>query len=72
MISVRGIEAGHVFKLGTFLSEKFGAYFLDKEGASKPMIMGCYGIGVGRQLAAVIEQRHDDKGYHLAGFHCAI
>lgn len=60
--TVRGIEAGHVFKLGTFLSEKFNGYYLDKDGASRPMVMGCYGIGVGRLLAAVVEQCHDEKG----------
>ncbi|MFC1903185.1 aminoacyl--tRNA ligase-related protein [Chloroflexota bacterium] len=60
--SVRGIEVGHVFKLGTFLSEKLGAFFIDAEGVSHPIVMGCYGIGVGRLLAAVIEQNHDDKG----------
>ena len=53
---------GHVFKLGTFLSERLGAYYLDKDGASKPIIMGCYGIGVGRLLAAAVEQNHDEKG----------
>ncbi|MDP2744188.1 MAG: proline--tRNA ligase [Dehalococcoidia bacterium] len=58
----RGIEVGHIFKLGTFLSEKMGASFLDKAGASRPIIMGCYGIGVGRLLAAVIELTHDDRG----------
>ena len=58
----RGIEVGHVFKLGIFLSERLGAYFLDKDGNSKPIIMGCYGIGLGRLLAAAIEQNHDDKG----------
>ncbi len=58
----RGIEVGHVFKLGTFLSEKLGAYFLDREGNYKPVIMGCYGIGLGRLLAAAIEQNHDEKG----------
>jgi len=57
-----GIEVGHVFKLGTFLSEKLGAFFTDDEGISHPMVMGCYGIGLGRLLAAVIEQNHDDKG----------
>jgi prolyl-tRNA synthetase len=62
LLSQRGIEVGHVFKLGTFLSERLGAYYLDKEGASKPCIMGCYGIGVGRLLAAAVEQNHDDKG----------
>ncbi len=60
--SLRGIEAGHVFKLGTFLSEKLGARFLDRDGVSRPMVMGCYGIGIGRLLAAVVEQRHDEKG----------
>jgi len=58
----RGIEVGHVFKLGTFLSEKLGAFFLDKDGVNKPCIMGCYGIGVGRLLAAAVEQNNDDKG----------
>jgi prolyl-tRNA synthetase len=53
---------GHVFKLGTFLSERLGAYFLDKDGTTKPIIMGCYGIGLGRLLAAAVEQSHDDKG----------
>jgi len=60
--SVRGIEVGHVFKLGTFLAETFGAFFTDAEGNQRPCIMGCYGIGVGRLLAAAIEQNHDDKG----------
>jgi prolyl-tRNA synthetase len=60
--STRGIEVGHVFKLGTFLSEKLGALFIDAEGASRPIIMGCYGIGLDRLLAAVIELNHDDKG----------
>lgn len=58
----RGIEVGHVFKLGTFLSERLGAFYLDKDGTTKPIIMGCYGIGVGRLLAAAVEQNHDDKG----------
>jgi len=60
--STRGIEVGHVFKLGTFLSQKLGALFIDAEGASRPIIMGCYGIGLDRLLAAVIELHHDDKG----------
>jgi len=60
--SARGIEVGHVFKLGTFISEKFGASFLDNDGRSRPIIMGCYGIGLGRLLAAIVEQSHDDKG----------
>jgi len=57
-----GIEVGHVFKLGTFLSERFDVNYLDQDGNSRPVYMGCYGIGVGRLLAAAIEQSHDDKG----------
>jgi prolyl-tRNA synthetase len=60
--STRGIEVGHVFKLGTFLSQKLGALFIDAEGTSRPIIMGCYGIGLDRLLAAIIELHHDDKG----------
>jgi prolyl-tRNA synthetase len=60
--SIRGIEVGHVFKLGTFLSERLGASFIDASGVSRPIVMGCYGIGIGRLLAAAIEQNHDDKG----------
>jgi len=60
--SARGIEVGHVFKLGTFISEKLEASFLDKDGVSRPVVMGCYGIGLGRLLAAIVEQSHDDKG----------
>jgi prolyl-tRNA synthetase len=62
LLAQQGIEVGHVFKLGTFLSEKLGAFYLDKDGSSKPIIMGCYGIGVGRLLAAAVEQNHDEKG----------
>lgn len=58
----RGIEIGHVFKLGTKYSEAMGATFLDENGKEKPLIMGCYGIGVSRLLAAVAEQKADDKG----------
>ena len=58
----RGIEVGHVFKLGTVFTDKFGANYIDKDGKENPMVMGCYGIGVGRLLAAAIEQNHDDKG----------
>ncbi len=60
--STQGIEVGHIFKLGTFLSEKLGALFIDANGVSHPIVMGCYGIGLGRLLAAAIEQNHDDKG----------
>ncbi len=58
----RSIEVGHVFKLGTFISERFGASFLDSDGRSRPIVMGSYGIGLGRLLAAIVEQSHDDKG----------
>ncbi len=60
--SARGIEVGHIFKLGTFISEKMEASFLDSNGASRPIVMGSYGIGLGRLLAATVEQSHDDKG----------
>ncbi|MDQ0087739.1 prolyl-tRNA synthetase [Paenibacillus anaericanus] len=58
----RGIEIGHVFKLGTKYSEQLGANFLDPSGKEQTMIMGCYGIGVSRILSAVIEQNHDVNG----------
>ena len=57
-----GIEVGHIFKLGTKYSEAMNACFQDAEGQLKPFIMGCYGIGVSRILAACIEQNHDDNG----------
>ncbi len=60
--AVRGVEVGHIFKLGTFFSEALGANYLDQNGQHQPILMGCYGIGVGRLLAAAIEQNHDDKG----------
>jgi len=62
LASKRGIEVGHIFKLGTLFSETLGAFFLDREGRQQPIIMGCYGIGLGRLMAAAIEQDHDDKG----------
>jgi prolyl-tRNA synthetase len=58
----RAIEVGHVFKLGTKYSEKLNATFLDADGARKPSVMGCYGIGVTRTLQAVIEQGNDKDG----------
>ncbi len=58
----RGIEMGHVFKLGTMYSEKMGVYYLDENGERQPAVMGCYGIGVERILAAAIEANHDDNG----------
>jgi prolyl-tRNA synthetase len=58
----RGIEVGHVFFLGTKYSQPMKCNFLDADGQDKPMIMGCYGIGVTRIAAAAIEQNHDDNG----------
>ncbi|MFU8818379.1 MAG: proline--tRNA ligase [Desulfurivibrio sp.] len=58
----RGIEVGHIFKLGTSYSQAMGATFLDDQGQSRPFIMGCYGIGVSRTVAAAIEQNHDRDG----------
>lgn len=58
----RGIEVGHVFQLGTRYSEAMKCTYLDENGKSQPMVMGCYGIGVTRLLGAAIEQGHDDKG----------
>ncbi|MFH1480576.1 MAG: proline--tRNA ligase [Pseudomonadota bacterium] len=58
----RGIEVGHIFKLGTKYSKALKAVFLDDSGKEQPIVMGCYGIGVGRTLGAAIEQNHDPEG----------
>ena len=58
----KGIEAGHIFQLGTKYSEAMDAKFLDANGKTQPFVMGCYGVGVSRLVAAVIEQHHDEKG----------
>ncbi|WP_353094274.1 proline--tRNA ligase [Tissierella praeacuta] len=58
----RGIEVGNIFQLGTKYSDSLGATFLDENGKEKPFIMGCYGIGVSRSVAAVVEQYHDEDG----------
>jgi prolyl-tRNA synthetase len=58
----RGIEVGHIFKLGTKYSKAMKALFLDEQGIEKEAVMGCYGIGVSRTIAAAIEQNHDDNG----------
>ena len=60
--SARGIECGHIFKLGDKYSKALGASYLDEKGESKIMLMGCYGIGVGRTMAAAIEQNYDENG----------
>src|SRR3954462_2366791 len=58
----QAIEIGHIFKLGTFYSVPFEANFLDEDGSEKPIVMGSYGIGPGRVIAAVVEQHHDEQG----------
>jgi prolyl-tRNA synthetase len=74
--SRRGIEVGHIFKLGTKYSEKFGASYTDDQKRSHPMVMGCYGIGISRTLQAVIEQSHDADGiiwpWNVAPFHVLV
>ncbi len=60
--TTQGIEVGHIFKLGTKYTDALGCTFLDENGKAQSMIMGCYGIGVSRAMAAVIEQYSDDKG----------
>jgi prolyl-tRNA synthetase len=62
METIRGIEVGHVFKLGTKYSEAMGATYLDEKSEEKMIVMGCYGIGTGRTVAASIEQNHDRDG----------
>ncbi|OGH23961.1 MAG: hypothetical protein A2698_02210 [Candidatus Levybacteria bacterium RIFCSPHIGHO2_01_FULL_42_15] len=59
---VKTIEVGNIFPLGTRFSEATGAYYMDKSGTKKPIVMGCYGIGLGRLMGAVVEVHHDEKG----------
>ncbi|MGA2803967.1 MAG: proline--tRNA ligase [Acidimicrobiales bacterium] len=61
----RGIEVGNIFKLGTRFSDAFGATYLDPDGNAKPIVMGSYGIGVGRLLACIAEEHHDERGLRL-------
>ncbi len=72
----RGIEVGHVFKLGNKYSKALNATYLDADGKEQIIFMGCYGIGVGRTVAACIEQNHDDNGIifpiPIAPFHCIV
>jgi prolyl-tRNA synthetase len=79
LASARGIELGHIFKLGTTYSDKFSASFIDEKGAARPIVMGCYGLGLSRLMAAVVELNHDDRGItwpvSLAPYHvylCAL
>jgi prolyl-tRNA synthetase len=62
LIEQTAIELGHIFKLGTFYSVPFGATFLDEGGEEKPLVMGSYGIGPARTMAAIVEQHHDEQG----------
>ncbi len=72
----RGIEVGHVFKLGTKYSKALNATYLDTNGKEQIIFMGCYGIGIGRTVAAAIEQNHDENGIifpiPIAPFHCSV
>jgi prolyl-tRNA synthetase len=72
----KGIEIGHIFKLGTKYSDSMGATVLSQDGKQVPLIMGCYGIGVGRIIAAAVEQQHDQDGIiwpkTLTPFHVII
>jgi prolyl-tRNA synthetase len=74
--SRRGIEVGHIFKLGTKYSDKFGAMYTDDQKQTHPMVMGCYGIGVSRTMQAIIEQSHDGDGivwpWNVAPFHVLV
>ena len=74
--AIRGTEVGHIFKLGTKYTELFDVTYLDDEGVARPMLMGCYGIGIGRTMAAIVEQSHDDKGIiwpmSIAPYHVSL
>jgi prolyl-tRNA synthetase len=61
----RGVEVGNIFKLGTRFADAFGATYLDPDGNAKPIVMGSYGIGVGRLLACIAEEHHDERGLRL-------
>ncbi|MCO5218154.1 MAG: proline--tRNA ligase [Thermomicrobiales bacterium] len=76
MVTRRAIEVGNIFKLGTRYTEKLGATYLDQNGKAQPVVMGSYGIGVGRSAATAVEQYHDDKGIKwpisIAPFHASL
>ncbi len=73
---IRGSEVGHIFKLGTKYSELFDATYLDAKGVAHPILMGSYGIGIGRIMATLVEQSHDEKGiiwpFSIAPYHVAL
>ena len=66
LVEQTAIEVGHIFKLGTFYSVPFGRPILDEDGEEKPIVMGSYGIGPARTMAAIVEQHHDDQGIAVA------
>ena len=74
--AIRGCEVGHIFKPGTKYSELFGATYLDAEGVAHSILMGTYGIGIGRIMATLVEQSHDEKGiiwpFSIAPYHVAL
>ncbi len=76
LAAARGIEVGQIFKLGTKYSKALGATYLDEQGEARPIVMGCYGIGVSRTMAAIIEQHHDEHGIiwpvSVAPYHVVI
>lgn len=65
MHSRRGIEVANIFKLGTFYSQKMNLTYLDEKGSSRPIVMGSYGLGLGRLLACIAEEHHDERGLSL-------
>lgn len=71
--TTRGTEIGHIFKVGALYSDLFDATFLDAQGAAHPLLMGCYGLGIGRAMAALVEQNHDERGicwpFSVAPYH---
>lgn len=71
--AMRGTEIGHIFKVGSLYSDIFDAMYLDAQGVSHPLLMCCYGIGIGRVMAALVEQSHDEKGilwpFSVAPYH---
>ena len=74
--SEKGIEVGQIFKLGTKYSSSMGCTYLDESGSNKPMVMGCYGIGVSRTLQSIIDQNHDEFGIkwpmNVAPYHVVV
>jgi prolyl-tRNA synthetase len=62
LVAQTAVELGHIFKLGTFYSEPYGATYVDEDGRERPIVMGSYGIGPGRTIAAIVEQHHDERG----------